>query len=115
MLDSCLHALTPYHRPQYPNHQRPQKTMGHPYTTALCLSYTAILMCTVQLSPPCPLPLPPASPPPSSVAHKQPPPTAWEQWANDWAKEMCIRRMAEDLEKLTLQHPDEPVGQASTL
>ncbi len=61
------------------------------------------------LSQPCSLPTPPSSP----TSHEQPPPTAWEQWANDWAKEMHVRRIAEDLEKLTLQYPVEPAAQAT--
>src|SRR6267154_605200 len=70
-----------------------------------------------MLSPPlCSLPSPPPLPssPFSPTSHEQPPPTAWEQWANDWAKEMRIRRIAEDLERLTLQYPVEPAAQATS-
>ncbi len=61
------------------------------------------------VSPPCSLP----TPPPSSSSHGQPPPTAWEQWANDWAREMRVRRIAADLEKLTLRYPVESMAQAT--
>ncbi len=60
---------------------------------------------------PSPPPLP--SSPSSPTSREQPPPTAWEQWANDWAKEMCVRRIARDLERLTLQYPVEPATQAT--